>query len=311
VYSANGFYIDTVPGRYTFIEDRFTKDGCPYTVTLYLTVLPNLRMEMPTVNEICGDDAYFPIEYNVITGKIEKIEVNFDDKAKEAGFVNFVEYYPETNIGTNNINIPLPDTVRPDNYSVTLYFEGRCYDTTFTVDFTVLYPSSVMEQRWNDVIILKNPAYNGGYDFSYIEWFVNDNTPIAQKYIYNKDAYIYTEGSTLLQSLGDRYRVCLIRKGEYHQICSCPLELKQHQDRRDYPCIDDSRIVSGMGRLKVYSCEPIVEMYLWNIYGQIIQQKHYADAGSIIEVSVNPGIYIIRIINKKNQIYTQKIIVPQ
>jgi len=137
-----------------------------------------------------------------------------------------------------------------------------------------------------------------------------DDDALAQKYIYNKGAYIYTDGNTL-QSLGDRYSVCLIRKGEYQPFCSCPLKLEQHQDRLDYPCIDNTRIESDKGRFKVYSCESIVEMNLWNIYGQIIQQKHYTDAGSTIEVSVNPGIYIIRIINKKNQIYTQKIIVPQ
>jgi hypothetical protein len=244
--------------------------------------------------EICGDDDYFPVKYNVFAGKIDTIFVSFDDKAQRARFMDFIEYNPSI----DHIKIPLPADILPDNYSVTLYFKGRCSDTTFTVNFTVLYPSSIMEQRWNDVIILKNPAYNGGYDFSYIEWLVNGLPVSAQ---FNKGSYIYTENSTL--QFGSEYRARLIRIGETQQFCSCPLVPIQHFGASEYP-----RIVSGCcGKIKIYSDEPIVELMLMNILGQTVKSGHYANTE--IEINANTGIYIIRLIDSKGQIYIQKVIV--
>ena len=296
VYQANGFYVNGTAGTTTtYVEDRVTNDGCPYTVTLNLTVLLNLKMDTPFVGEICGDAGYFPITYNVLAGRIDSIFVAFDEKAHNAGFENFIEHNPTP----NSIKIPLPTDIRPDNYSVTLYFDGRCYDTTFTFDFTVLYPSSVMQQRWNDVIILKNSAYNGGYDFYDNKWLVN-GLPIDERF--DKGTYIYTENTTL--RFGSEYRVLLTREGEYQSFCSCPLIPVQHFDVYEFP-----RIVSAMGKIKVYSNEPIAELSLINLFGQTVGNGRYA--GTEIEINADAGIHIIRLITDKGQIYTQKIIVQQ
>ena len=295
IYRANGFYIDTTVGTHTITEDRVTKDSCKYTVTLYLNVLPNLKMGTPSVGEICGDDAYFPIKYNVATGKIDSIFVTFNEKALIAGFKNFVERNPSK----DSIKIPLPKAIRPDNYSVTLYFDGRCSDTTFTVNFTVFYPSSVMEQRWNDVIVLKNAAYNGGYYFSDIQWLAN-GLPINP--LFDKRTYIYTENITL--QFGSEYRALLTRAGEYQNFCSCPLIPIQREDIYNFP-----RVESKMGKIKIYSNEPIVDLSLITILGQTLIRKQYANTE--IEIDADAGMYILRLVTDKGQIHTQKIIVQQ
>ncbi|MDR2970379.1 MAG: T9SS type A sorting domain-containing protein [Bacteroidales bacterium] len=295
VYKANGFNINANEvGIIDTVENRVTNDGCPYTITLHLEVLPNLKMDTPTlVREICGDDGYFPVNYNVETGKIDSIFVYFDEKAKKVRCENFVKHNPNH----DSILIPLPKDIRPDNYSVTLYFDGRCGDTTFTVNFTVLYPSSVMEQRWNDVIILKNPAYNGGYNFSYNEWFV-DGLPVNPQF--DKGNYIYAENTTL--QFGSEYRVLLTRTGEYQSFCSCPLLPIKHNN------IGFPLIQFASGKIKIYSNEPIVELNLMNILGQTIRNGHYNNTE--IEINVNSGMYILRLTTDKGQVYTNKIIVP-
>jgi len=296
IYRVNGFNINaTSVGTIDTTENRETNDGCPYTITLTLKVLPNLKMDTLPLDKICGDDSYFPVRYRVDAGRIESVFVYFDEKAKSAGFKDFIEHNPNI----DHIKIPLPTNVRPDNYSVTLYFDGRCGDATFTVNFTVLYSASAMEQRWNDVITLKNAAYNGGYDFSYIQWLVNE-TPVNPQF--DKGTYIYTENSTL--QFGAEYRVCLIRIGEYHQICSCPLIPVQHYDCCDYP-----RIATTMGKIKVYSNEQIVELSLINMLGQTVRTGRYAHTE--LEINANAGIYVLQLVTDKGQIYTQKVIVPQ
>jgi hypothetical protein len=294
-YSGYGFIVnETEPGEYQYI-DSVTNGRCKYTFTLNLTVLPNLKMDtLPLMDDICGNLPNFTVKYSVFAGKIDTIFVSFDEKAQEAGFTDIVDYNPSI----DHIKIDLPIDIRPDNYSVTLHFYGRCGDTTFTVHFTVLYPSSIMEQRWNDVIILKNPAYNGGYDFSYIEWFV-DGMPVNP--LFDKGSYIYTENSAL--QFGSKYRVRLTRLFETQQFCSCPLIPIQHYGASEFP-----RIVSGCcGKIKVYSDEPIVELWLINMLGQTVKTGHYANTE--IEINANAGIYILRLATDKGQIYNQKVIV--
>ena len=41
----------------------------------------------------------------------------------------------------------------------------------------VYYPDSVIAQRWNDVLAVRNDAYNGGYEFIAYQWYKN-NEPI-------------------------------------------------------------------------------------------------------------------------------------
>ena len=292
-YLNYGFNIDeTEPGEYQYI-DSVTNGRCKYAFTLNLTILQNLKMDSLSLPEICGDAASFPINYNIFDGKIDNIFVSFDEKELFAGFEDFVEHNPSI----DHITIQLPPNVLPDNYSVTLYVEGRCSDTTFTVNFTVLYPSSVMEQRWNDVIILKNSAYNGGYVFYDNEWLVNGEHIFAQ---YDKGSYIYTENSTL--QFGSEYRALLTRVGQYQSICSCPLIPVPHSKSSDPP-----HLVSGKGKIKIFSKEPIAELTLMNILGQTIRSGHFANTE--IEINADTGIYIIRLVTDKGQIYTQKIIV--
>jgi len=297
MYQANGFNVYGTAGTTTtYIEDRETDYGCPYTITLNLTVLLNLKMGTPFVGEICGDSLNFPVGYNVSAGRIDTVFVSFDEKAHLAGFRDFVERNPNN----NSIKIPLPDKIRPDNYSVTLYFDGRCSDTTFTVNFTVLYPSSVMEQRWNDVLVLKNPAYNGGYNFWPYEWLV-DGRLLPFNHQFNKGNYIYTENTTLMQ-FGSEYRIILTREDDLKTFCSCPLIPIQHSDPYEFP-----RIKSGKGKINVYSDDPIVELSLFNILGQTVRNGRYAN--NEIEINADAGFYIIRLATAKGQIYTQKIVV--
>jgi len=305
IYQENGFNIDEIlpPGKY-IIKDTVTNGRCTYNITLNLTVLENLKMKtLPFEDEICADYDDFPIKYNVLAGKIDTVFITFDKKAQDAGFKDFVK----DNSNIDNIKISLPQDIHPDsyvtpdNYSVKLYFKGRCSDTTVIVNFTVLYPSWVMEQRWNDVIVLKNAAYNGGYDFSYYQWLGKDYRPIDKEYIQGNYIYTYPK---LLWEVSTEYRVLLKRTGQSQSFCSCPLIFNQKSPIYDYPIF----LTSG-GKITVKSKEPIVEWHLFNILGQTLRSGRYANTE--IEINVNPGIYIIRLTTNKGETFTNKIIVTQ
>jgi hypothetical protein len=221
----------------------------------------------------------------------------FGEQAHNAGFRDFTKY----NSNNDSIALPLPKNVRPDTYTATLNFDGRCSEKTFTVDFSVLYPASVMEQRWNDVIVLKNPAFNGGYEFYNHWWFVNDQ-PLREQY--NRGNYIYMEHSTL--QFGAEYRVRLMRMNEHERIFSCPLIVKEkpHDDEYVFP-FPRIQVTELKNAVRISCEEPIVEVQLITMHGQVRTSRQYAHRE--IDFNVDAGFYILRLTTEKGHSYSQKI----
>ena len=153
--------------------------GCDSIVTLTLHTeeceeicpAPTMHLHADTV---CADHAFLPVHLRLTYGEAVRYAVYFNDAAHEQGFMDV----PPTDFHEKDLNLPIPhgiqqtDYVRPDTYLLTIALEDTCGQWhTFENTFTVLYPSWVILQKWNDVLALYNERYNGGYTFSSIRWF--------------------------------------------------------------------------------------------------------------------------------------------
>jgi len=188
-YNKNGFSIQTQyeAGTFTFPQTLHSVAGCDSTVTLTLHVIPSntFLVEWNELLEICGDAPDFTVNFKLLAGQTTSFSLQFDEKALNAGFVNVTDNV----LISNKIQITLPENIRPDNYFVSITIKNRAgLILRNNLYFTVLYPSSVIEQKWNDVLALLNDRYNGGYIFSDYQWYKNGE-PIAGatgSYFYNK-----------------------------------------------------------------------------------------------------------------------------
>jgi hypothetical protein len=210
-YNENGFNIpqQNNTGTFTFTQNLQTAHGCDSTVTLTLTVVNNVTIEVQPAPEICGDAADFTVQYSAFD--IRSVAVSFDDKMQAAGFVDINKQY------TNNqsITIPLPQNIRPDNYSCKIIFESNNgLIKTVPVYFTVLYPSSVIAQKWNDVLVIYNEKYNGGYIFSAFEWWKNGVQISGES-----GSYIYVQPTL---DFAAEYRARLTRADDGVTLFTCP-----------------------------------------------------------------------------------------
>ena len=201
-YSIQGIYTDSLK----------TIFGCDSLSTLHLTVHPTFDFQPIETGDICGDDFSFNIDFEELFGIVDYYSLAFDAKALAAGFSD-VTLAPFT----NPMIVSLPQNVRPDHYSVNIKLKNTAkYKQEFTIEFTVKYPSSVMAQKWNDVIALYNSTYNGGYDFSAIQWYKNGNMLYGENH-----SYLYLENSQF--SAGDEYSALLTRSDDGESVFTCPL----------------------------------------------------------------------------------------
>jgi hypothetical protein len=162
-----GFYTDTI----------VTSNGCLYLPQTKLKILPVPNAtQSPLPEEICADDPSFFINFMPIAdaGIIvpSHYKVEFDAKATAAGFADIEGDFAA---GTMEIEVPI-NGVAPDTYTCKIILTDSLYNCKgkeYMLEFDVLYPTSVMEQKFDDVIAVRNRHYNGGYDFTAFQWYKN------------------------------------------------------------------------------------------------------------------------------------------
>jgi hypothetical protein len=100
---------------------------------------------------------------------------------------------------------------------------GICGDSLQRKDTTISfwYPSWIHEQHWNDGIVLYNEIYNGGYEFSKYQWFLNgDSIHGATK------EYLYVPNQLEMNQRGEcdnYYQLALTRLEDGYTTFTCPI----------------------------------------------------------------------------------------
>ncbi|MBQ4507791.1 MAG: hypothetical protein II970_02720 [Paludibacteraceae bacterium] len=211
----------TTHGSYT--DTLINKWGCDSMVTMRLATKPVTQFNMGKMPRICSDDAVFDIPYTYKGQTPVAYMVRFDTLAKAQGFADID--WTMLGKGQESLPIPLPASddrtryPRPDNYSAMVYFDnGYCLDSTLLsvpVEFTLLYPSWLMEQHWNDVIGLLTDSLNGYYSFSAFQWYKDDEPMIGETKPYLYCPQYLEEGAN--------YSVALTRADDSLTFMTCPI----------------------------------------------------------------------------------------
>ena len=297
-YERHNFYLpsQTTVGDIVFVQNHQTYCGCDSTVILNLTVLPIVKSRIISYNaEPCGDAEYFLVEYEIDEGPVDSYSIRFSEKALNAGFIDVTN---EPAYGSD-ISITLPNAVRPNKYSMELMFENiHGYVDTHTIDFAVLYPSSIILQMWNDVLALLNSTNNGGYEFTAYQWYKN-----GQPLIGEKQSYVYT-GQDKTLDMGVEYKAELTRLDDGVTLFTCPFMPTVHQDVYIYPTLlAKSQIVTVKANSKGV-------VNVWSLSGTKYWEQNLGEGNNSVLAPSRSGIYLFDVIFD-NGVKVKQLIVVQ
>ncbi len=270
--------------------------GCDsVTCILNLYVHEKLVVELNELAEICGDDANFVIPYTISQGSFSSGELRFNQFALDAGFKNVVGF------NEGEIVVVIPDSVRPDFYTVDIIFNNHGCDTvTLPLDFTVLYPSSVIGQRWNDLLGVKNEHYNGGYTFTDYQWYLNgepiDGYKATQIYEYGKE--LDFEGE---------YRVLLTRADDGKSIMSCPfIPVKYNEDE-----YTELSTLVYTNQIVVANASHAAEAKMYNVAGVCVGTYAFEVGYNDVKMPSEVGVYTMQVVYDSDKIQVIRIVVRQ
>lgn len=274
--------LDTA-GDYTH---RFeTAFGCDSVVHLHLEVLSLLKVEFPSIAEICHKDTSIVLPYIVNEGTPQSIKVEFDEHAHTAG--GFVDIERQYTAGEDFLNISMPENILPDKYSVRVSFsDGLIGRDTVDLILDVRYSAEeVIAQRWDDVLGIRK------CDYSFISYqWVKDGTPIPGEISPN----FYEEEGLELSS---EYAALLTRSTDGVSQFTCVYTPLDYREIDDFPTVffPGATVEISIPQNSVAFSEPVT-VKVWSPDGRLYSQ--ITDIGQSYSVALpyTPGVYVIQII---------------
>ncbi|MDR0542372.1 MAG: IgGFc-binding protein [Dysgonamonadaceae bacterium] len=164
--------------------------------------------------QICPDETEFSLSYQIEEDAV--YDLKFEDNALAAGFADIMNQPAAGGV----IVVPLPSNVLAGNYSASLKFFSTvvCSESAdIPLKITVKVGStSLMAQKWNDVLALYNPSRNGGLVFTAYQWYKNGQALDGET-----GSYLYL-GEGKVFDPADRYAV-LLTLSDGSTIMTCDL----------------------------------------------------------------------------------------
>ncbi len=282
-YVLNGFsYL------YTGVATQYLSskvNGCDSILTINLKVVERLELnvdEMPRV--MCSDDGLLTIDWSNLpnkrdsVGHFDSVVIHFSDNALRTGYFRDIVVYDND---VDEVEIEFSDAVPADNYYVTLsFYQPRVCDVqTFVLPIEMHY-GSIIEQKWNNVLMLLNEQYNHGFTFTEYQWY--------------KDG-IEIEGATLPYLYQDldfdsEYTVRLTRTDGVVAF-ACPFK---PSDRTDKQVSSFPTYVSQASKVVVHT-EKTASLTIYTLTGNVYSTQRLQVGENSAEMPASLGMYVVRI----------------
>ncbi len=268
--------------------------GCDSVVHLSLSVVEKLRVQVDSLPAIlCAEDGVLALRYNQYEGLYDSLVVRFESHAPS-------KFFYDTKVTDNTlsqIDFPYSITVLPDTYKVNMdfYQHHSCGNQHFDMTFEVQYSNSILAQKWNDVMTVLSPKYNGNYVFSAYQWY-KDGVAIPGA----TGSYLYeplTEGSL--------YQVALTRANDSITMMTCPIVATVHKDIYPFP-----QLMQVGQSLKVQRSRA-TRVYFYTIVGQLYNEMYFPTGEGVIEAPHTEGTYILAWEEEGQKIQAQQVLVLQ
>ena len=260
-------------------------NGCDSVVVLHLMVA-DTDFSVVT-HEQCADDPMIEFEMHN-HASFKYFYLRWDETAH-------AQNLQDTIVEVFNDYISIPNTARAGVYNVEVSaLVNKTQYVTQSNTITLLYPSSVLDQHWDDFIGVLTHDYNGGYDFVSFQWYKN-NEPIPGE----NRSYIATS-----LEMGASYSA-LLEDANGVKLMTCPIIATHKEELSLYPSMLSPRQTMHL-HISHYAT-----ILFYTLNGDLIYSTEEEAGDILLQAPERGGLYIVQVIyhNNENQVLTRKITV--
>ena len=203
------------PSQYVYesaILERHYKNitGCDSTVEMNIEVLHCTEMEIEYSYDVCGGDTLV-VYYTLLKGEMPRKGLFYTGK----GGTKTVLIRDDEPSSGRLLVLGLEPGIYENAY---IHLTDPVCNRQYRLDVPVVthFPSSIIAQKWNNVLAVYNETKNGGYKFTAFQWYKNDE-PIE-----GATGSYYHAGSDQTLEFGAYYYVMLTTTDGL-TLASCPV----------------------------------------------------------------------------------------
>lgn len=279
--------------------------NCDSTINMKLTIIPLLKVSVDSIPVLCADGRQMQLGYHITQGDFDSLKITFSRGASAEGFSDTAYIHdPYTNPlippVDQEVIYTYPSTVTPNVYDVnmTFYQHRVCGEPqTFTLPVDIRYASSIIEQKWNDVLTLLNAKYNGGYNFASYQWYKDGQMIPGQT-----GSYLYLPEGL---DMNANYSVLLTRQNDRNQQFTCEI---RPVDRSSKQQSDFPTVVHKRQAVRVYSKEnAMADVYTMD--GKLYTSFKLQSGEDYFTAPESEGCYIIRFTPQEGHSSNRKMLV--
>lgn len=275
-----------------YVSRLQTKDGCDSTIYLQLYVHGVLRVDMENNFSVCADEPYIYLPYRVTHGSTDSYSLQFIN-------TDLLESVYDVSLNNeNDIVVNLPQPMVPNNYNAKLIFHDKLSgDVEIPINIAVNYSDTILVQKWNDVIGIRNTEHNGGYTFTQFQWY-KATEPIEGA----TNEYLYIGGGTLEE--GVPYYVKLSRvesDGSLIVLNTCPIYPITKVEDFSFPSI-----VGTHQKVKAYLPKQ-AQLRFVSLDGRVNQWQEMDEGSTFIQTPSSEGLFVLQVLYSDGQKEQKKV----
>ena len=285
----------------TFVHHTTNQYGCDSISTLQLYVHEFLSVEMGAVDSICADAGEWLPPFRIKQGRGYKYSVLWKDQQ-----IDGIEQIVLPRGEDAWLTVPIERPILPDIYHASVIFHDSMRihyptiipDDTVEVTLKVHYPDSVLTQRWNDVLAVRNSTYNGGFEFLSYRWY-QDGVLLPNDTL----SYLYRPEGL---DMNAAYSVEVVRPGDSLTLRICPV-IPQYVSPEQAP--DVPTLVAPGEPLRLPARAGAYREAAWyTSYGALVARKSVNEAMSVVAPN-EEGVYILVLTDADGIPFAYKVIV--
>ena len=300
-------YYPTENMEVTYLDTNRIK-GVSIVYKSYITVLEPTTLTdiyLPD-GSICGDAYEFSLGFRVTGSMPQTYRVEFlDTYASQYELPGASGQVDATGIITVPMNHDHNCFVTPNYYHVRLTVDNvACGSVYMDTVLLIKYPSWIIEQNWNNVVAVLNnqtinaQTYCGNYEFSAIEWFVNDVSAGSSDYLYTADnsiinKYVHAE---------------LVREGETQAIPTCPILIRDINHRGGQYGVRPNAAPQREPDVNIVAPKK-GEYFVFDAAGYRCGNGTFTEGETPMALPAVPGYYLVVLKAEDGYITTEKVVI--
>ena len=283
-----------------------TIEGCDSVVILHLEKASPIAANVSDDYKwVCADDEVLYVDYELVEGAREPFvySVEFDALAIGAGFANVEEIVVDAD--NQRFEISLPDNCRPNAYTANILLKdtiSTCGDVVLPINFDVYYSSSILAEKFGNMITVLNSEINGGYEFDMYRWYRNGELmPDENKAYYYLDGGVFGGECYYLEVRraddGVVMRTCEICPGGGTPVDN--IFSSEHYVVNTLVGIEQNIVIENLS-------DCVVNVY--SIDGQLVDTHYFNSQDVVFRAPSVAGVYLLQVLTSSDMFVTKIIV---